>query len=791
MLAVRALLGEPYPPQCPPKEGRRWLMMLSFIEWDGAWQRPQHLASHMAQRGWDVAYCCPVRAHNAPVQAARLLFRERSRASERLAVLRPLVLPGEGRFPWVRRLNGLVIFDCLQREMRRRGRVPEVLFSNTPFYAAPFTWLPARVRAFDVMDEVVRVPWAPSDAPRLERLVLGESDVITAGTQSVTRAKTEQHSEWIEAVRYIPCGVDAERFAPPEGKRSAGTPEDVASLPRPIIGFFGAVNERLDPDLLAALADRIPEASIVLVGPIYRRFGGLREAPNVHFTGLKPYAELPRYLAAFDCAIVPYRLDAGIEFVQPVKILEYLAGGKPVVSTAIPDVAALYSDTVRIARGGPEDFVRQVREALAEGSARRDEYMAVARRRSWEEMARDFEDLFVEALDRRRNAPRRVVHLIHGTHLGGAEELAANLCGALSPDRYQGRVICLAKGETVRSRLERRGAAWEIVEMRSKTDLAVVLRLIERLRAARVDVLHTHTSRTNLVARLASRLTALPVVSTVHTAVARDINDFGRSNRVNAWIERLTRGWSACFVSVSRRNARELVDRGMDPARVVHIPNGVGIDTRAAAPEETKRLAREAMGVDVREARVVGIVASLRPRKGAEYLLRAVAQLAGEFPSIHLLVVGSAEWVESVDYLQRLKNLAGDLGIAERVAFTGHRDDAADLLSLMEVYVLPSLYGEGLPLSILEAMAQGKPVVATATEGNDELVRDGETGFLVPPRDPAALAGAIATLLRDPAQARAMGERGRELVRSQFSLGRMTQRYEAVYDGTLGAIGTE
>ncbi|HUT25988.1 MAG TPA: glycosyltransferase, partial [Sumerlaeia bacterium] len=562
-------------------------------------------------------------------------------------------------------------------------------------------------------------------------------------------------------------------------------------LPRPIVGFFGAINERLDADLLTGLAERMPEASIVLVGPIYRRFGGLREAPNVHSTGLKPYAELPRYLAAFDCAIVPYRLDAGIEFVQPVKILEYLAGGKPVVSTAIPDVAALYSDTVRIARGGPEDFVRQVREALAEGSARRDEYMAVARRRSWEDMARDFEDSFEEALKRRRNAPRRVVHLIHGTHLGGAEEMAANLCGALSPDRYQGRVVCLGEGETVKARLDQRGVAWDKAAMRSKTDLAVVLRLIERLRAARVDLLHTHTSRTNLVGRLASRLTALPVVSTVHTAVARDINDFGRSNRVNAWIERLTRGWSACFVSVSRRNARELVDRGMDPARVVHIPNGVEIDTRAAAPEETKRLAREAMGVDLRAVRVVGILASLRPRKGAEYLLRAVAQLASEFPRIRLLVVGSAEWVESVDYLQTLKDLATDLGIAERVTFTGHRDDAAAMLSLMEVYVLPSLYGEGLPLSILEAMAQGKPVVATATEGNDELVRDGETGLLVPPGDATALAQAVATLLRDPARARAMGKRGRELVRTHFSIAQMARRYEAVYDRVLETTGAE
>ncbi|MBN1867992.1 glycosyltransferase [Candidatus Sumerlaeota bacterium] len=768
------------------------LLMLSFIEWDGAWQRPQHLATRLAAgttapRG--VVYCSPVRAHNVRAHNAMgrigaLLCSTRHRESEGLDVVRPLVLPGENRFRVVRFLNDLIVYDALRREIRRQGGPPQILMTNSPFFERVFSLLPARVRIYDAMDELVRFPWAPADGPARERRLAAQCDLIATGTLSLERLKKEQFGDLCPEIRYVACGVDADRFAPRAGDESP--PEDIAHLPQPILGFFGAINERVDPDVLETLAAAWPEASIVLVGPVYRTFAEsakrLRAHRNVHFLGPKPYADLPRYLAAFDCALVPYRLTQGIEFVQPVKVLEYLAGGKPVVSTAIPDVAELYGGLVRTA-DSPEAFVAQAREAAAEGAARAEEYVRVAQGRSWQRMAEDFESLFDKALQDRSATPYRIAHLLHGAHLGGAEEVVMNLCLRHDPARCEAMVICLGEGEIVQRRFEERGIRRRIVPMRGKTDLGVALRLIGVLRAEKIDLVHTHTSRTNLVGRIVSTLVGIPAVTTVHTAVARDINDFGRKNRLNAWVERLTHGVSSRLICVSDRNRREILGWGkVAPERVVHIPNGVA-DVDPAGFDRA-RLRRD-LGLGDDETRIVGMVASMRPRKGPEVLLRAMATLARDFPDLRLLMVGSGEFVESRDYLATLRDLAHRLEIADRVVFTGHRDDVAALISLMDVFVLPSLFGEGMPLVLLEAMSQGKPLVVSRTEGNDEIVDHGINGFLAAPGSPDALARFVGILLNDPDSARAMGRKGRETFENRYRIEIVAGRYQEVYREVL------
>ena len=809
----RTLFGTPYPegkngpaasPAPSPPSGeasaRPYLMMLSFIEWDGAWQRPQHLASHLASvrsagfslspvrsAGFslfpgemDVVCCAPVRAHNALLRAIGLLFSARETSAHGLAgltILRPLVLPFENRFSLLRRLNHLILFDCLQREMRRRGAVPEVLLTNSPFFAPVFSCLPARLRAYDIMDEMTRSASAPPNAAELEKLLVAQCDLVTAGTLSVSRLKSSLYAGLVDGVRYVPCGVDAYHFA--SSQSDAAPPPDIARLSKPVIGFFGAINERVDPEVLDTLAREMPGASIALIGPVYRRFPALGDRPNVHFLGLKPYADLPRYLAAFDCAIIPYRLTEGIEFVQPVKALEYLAGGKPVVSTNIPDVAELYRDTVRIGKD-PADFSAKVREAIAEGPARAAEYRLAASGRGWEDMAREFMGLLRDTAARKLARPLAVTHLLHGAHFGGAEGVVIALCRAHQPERCRASILCLGNGKIVQDRIHAASIPAAAVEMRGKTDLAVVFPVIARLRAWKTGVIHTHTSRTNLVGRLISRLSGIPVVTTVHTAVARDINDFGRSNRLNAWIERRTQRWSEILLTVSAHNRREIVRTGMPEDRVVHVPNGVPLMFSRPAAGELDAARREfpALGAG---GPIVGMLASMRPRKGAEVLLRAFPAIAREFPGARLLMVGSGEFVESTDYLQTLKSLAMSLGIPDRVVFTGHRDDTTLMLALMDLVVLPSLFGEGLPLVILEAMALGKPVVASRTEGNDEAVRDGVNGLLSPAGDDAPLSEAILSLLRDPVRARAMGEEGRRIAEAEYDIAIMARRYEAAY----------
>ncbi|NQU44428.1 glycosyltransferase, partial [bacterium] len=279
--------------------------------------------------------------------------------------------PMENRFAFCRAINSLLLYRAIRTEIVRRGSIPHVLLTNSPFFSLPFTWLPSRLRVYDAMDELVRFSWAPPDAASQERLVIAQADLVTAGTLSLARAKAHEYEDLVDRVEYIGCGADARHFSPPGP--DAPKPVDIYDLPRPIVGFFGAINERVDPVVLEALARAMPEASIVLIGPVYKGFHqsghegqgredtpDLRKFGNIHFLGPKPYAQLPACLAAFDCAIVPYRLTDGIEFVQPVKVLEYLAGGKPVVSTAIPDVVEIYGHLVRIGRS-PRDFVQKAR----------------------------------------------------------------------------------------------------------------------------------------------------------------------------------------------------------------------------------------------------------------------------------------------------------------------------------------------------------------------------------------------------------------------------------------------
>jgi glycosyltransferase involved in cell wall biosynthesis len=177
-------------------------------------------------------------------------------------------------------------------------------------------------------------------------------------------------------------------------------------------------------------------------------------------------------------------------------------------------------------------------------------------------------------------------------------------------------------------------------------------------------------------------------------------------------------------------------------------------------------------------APLVGTLALLRPRKGVEDLLRAAPLVLRDHPSCRFVVAGRAEYP---GYAAALHRLCVDLGIADRVVFTGFRADVPDLLAALDVFVLPSLFGEGLPLAVLEAMAAARAVVATDTEGNREIIEDDATGALVPARDPQGLARVVTALLADPARRCEMGAAARRAVVERFGAERMVREAEAAY----------
>jgi glycosyltransferase involved in cell wall biosynthesis len=226
------------------------------------------------------------------------------------------------------------------------------------------------------------------------------------------------------------------------------------------------------------------------------------------------------------------------------------------------------------------------------------------------------------------------------------------------------------------------------------------------------------------------------------------------------------------MVAVAEDVRRFLADRiGVPREKLRTIYNGIDVKTACCADDGVR--VRHELGIPERTP-VLGTIANLYPVKGHTFLLKAAAEVARAVPLAVWLLAGRGR------LLGELEDEARRLGIADQVRFLGFRDDAAALLQAVNVFILPSL-SEGLPVAVLEAMAAGKPVVATDVGGNREVIVDGQTGFLVPPRDAGALAARTITLLTDKSLADRYGAEGQARVREEFSLERMVSAYEELY----------
>lgn len=361
-----------------------------------------------------------------------------------------------------------------------------------------------------------------------------------------------------------------------------------------------------------------------------------------------------------------------------------------------------------------------------------------------------------------------VVHLVNGERIGGIERVVMTLCRLHR--RVLPKVVCLMDGEMRRST----GPAFDMVPMAGRLDFAAAVKLARYLRRHGVDLVVAHTLRANLVGAIAARLARVPLVATIHSPIARDTEYRGRNVR-NAWLQKLLIRWTDAYVTVSNGLRDEMVSRGVSSLRVAVVRNGVEPELCDAGDGAAFR--RSLWSVES-GAPLVGTLALLRPRKGVEDLLRAAPLILRERPSCRFVVAGEAE---RASYATTLRDLCRGLRIADSVLFTGRCDDVADLLAALDVFVMPSLFGEGLPLAVLEAMAAGRAVVATDTEGNREIIEPGVTGCVVPPRDPESLARAVAALLADPTRRFEMGEAARGAVRQRFGAARMAAEAEVAY----------
>jgi len=351
----------------------------------------------------------------------------------------------------------------------------------------------------------------------------------------------------------------------------------------------------------------------------------------------------------------------------------------------------------------------------------------------------------------------RIVQFITPSQIGGAEVHVLSLAARLQRRGHEVTVVC-PRGRDLERELQARDLPLWAPRTTGKFDPATLLRLARRLRRWRAEMLHTHLSTASLLGSLAARLAGVPAIATVHGLNSKTCFRFA---------DRL--------IAVSQAVKQHLVAQGVSADRIRVIYNGidlppVGADFGAARPDLRRQIAPAPGTV------VFGAVGRLGPEKGHRYLLEAAAQLAHRsgLPPVHVLIVGRGREEEP------LRALAQRLGMDRRVTFAGFQRDVWPYLSIMDVFVLPSLK-EGLSLSALEAMALGRPVVASRVGGTPEVVEDGRTGILVPPRDVSALTQALASLLQEPETMDRMGQAGRRRVAERFAAERMAGQIEDLY----------
>jgi glycosyltransferase involved in cell wall biosynthesis len=358
-----------------------------------------------------------------------------------------------------------------------------------------------------------------------------------------------------------------------------------------------------------------------------------------------------------------------------------------------------------------------------------------------------------------------LTHVIAAAEMGGAERVALELSALQREQGIDVRVVSLAplgKSALVEEFRDRH-IPLEAVPKRPGFDLSLVPRLAVRFRELRTSIVHTHNPQPIIYAAPAARLVGAGVVHTKH-----GLNpDVGR----RLWLRRRGASLSHTFVAVSEETARDaLRNKEVSPRKLRVIPNGID-PARFRPNQEAASAVRSDLGIDA-SAPVLGTVGRLCAVKNQSLLLRAAAPLlhAGAW----LIVVGGGPDRES------LETLAAELGISERIRWLGERGGVSGLLAAMNVFALSS-HSEGLPLVILEAMATGLPVVATAVGGVSSVVDEGETGFLVGAGDESAMRERMQRLLSDRELSSALGRRGRARVHADFSSDRVGREYLRLY----------
>jgi len=361
-----------------------------------------------------------------------------------------------------------------------------------------------------------------------------------------------------------------------------------------------------------------------------------------------------------------------------------------------------------------------------------------------------------------------ILHLVNGEYYAGAERVQDLLALQLPDLGFEVEFACLKDGIFADKR-QSKDAALYYFPMHSKLDLWLAYKLSRLIKQKGHQLIHTHTPRTALIGQLASRITSVPMIHHVHSPSNRDTEEGWRNLR-NSIVEKLSLHRAKMLIPVSSSLKKYLLNNGYTDNRIRTVCNGVPI------------LDKTRKQYVVGEELVIGTVALFRPRKGTEVLLQALAEVLLAGHQIKLHAVGP---FVTPAYQESVKRLVSELGLDQQVTWTGFTSDVIAEFNHMHLFVLPSLYGEGMPMVMLEAMAASLPVISTRVEGIPEVVRDGQDGLLVKPGSVPELVAALLRILTGEVNTNAMGDSGQQRQRASFSDSTMARGVAAVYQEVL------
>ena len=339
--------AEPSAPDSEPTT----LICFSHLRWNFVFQRPQHLMSRFAGEMNVIFWEEPVDIASNGTAFLQVREAEDSRNVLIIVPHLPEGMPEDAREATLKRL-----LDA--RLASHHG--PLIAWYYTPMMLPFSRDLEPALTVFDAMDELSKFKFAPAKLLDLEQELIDRADIVFTGGSSLYEAKKDRHPN----VHCFPSSVDRVHFLKARARQF--DPADQEELPKPRLGFYGVIDERFDTELLAKVAQMRPDWSFVMIGPVVKiSADDLPKRPNIHYLGSKTYAELPAYLSGWNVALMPFAMNESTQFISPTKTPEYLAGGKPVVSTPIKDVVRHYGhlEGVKIARHA-DDFVAACEDAI-------------------------------------------------------------------------------------------------------------------------------------------------------------------------------------------------------------------------------------------------------------------------------------------------------------------------------------------------------------------------------------------------------------------------------------------